>query len=198
ATKTEERVGDPGRATSRARGKVLAGWRQTGRHILLRVPPRSRGRRPTRDGRTWVTRNRVGDRSTAVDPRPQGETAVHSSGYPAPGRPGLPSPRLVGETGPMIEPVDAMRRIAFLLERSGADTYRVQAFRGAATALLTTGEEEVRRRAADGTLTDIGGIGNRTAGVVREALAGQTPEYLAKLEESSGPLVPGGESMRAA
>src|SRR5689334_5048226 len=96
----------------------------------------------------------------------------------------------------MIEPVDAMRRIAFLLERSGADTYRVQAFRGAATALLTTGPEEVRRRAADGTLTDIGGIGNRTAGVVREALAGETPEYLAKLEESAGPLVAGGEALR--
>jgi putative hydrolase len=96
----------------------------------------------------------------------------------------------------MIEPVDAMRRIAFLLERSGADTYRVQAFRGAATALLTTGEEEVRRRAADGTLTEIGGIGNRTAGVVREALAGETPEYLAKLEESAGPLVAGGEVLR--
>jgi putative hydrolase len=98
----------------------------------------------------------------------------------------------------MIEPVDAMRRIAFLLERSGADTYRVQAFRGAATALLGVGPDEVRRRAADGTLTDIGGIGARTAGVVREALAGQTPEYLAKLEEDAGPLVPGGDSMRAA
>ncbi|MFL6098780.1 MAG: PHP domain-containing protein [Actinomycetales bacterium] len=98
----------------------------------------------------------------------------------------------------MIEPVDAMRRIAFLLERSGADTYRVQAFRGAATALLTTGEDEVRRRAADGTLTEIGGIGNRTAGVVREALAGRIPEYLVKLEESAGPLVAGGEAMRDA
>jgi putative hydrolase len=98
----------------------------------------------------------------------------------------------------MIEPVDAMRRIAFLLERSGADTYRVQAFRGAATALLTTGEAEVRRRAADGTLTDIGGIGDRTAGVVQEALAGRTPEYLAKLEQDAGPLVAGGEQMREA
>ena len=39
---------------------VLAGGRQSGRHIMLRVRPKSTWRRPTRNGRTWVTMDSLG------------------------------------------------------------------------------------------------------------------------------------------
>ncbi|MFG2183268.1 PHP domain-containing protein [Streptomyces abikoensis] len=98
-----------------------------------------------------------------------------------------------------MEPVEALERVAFLLERSQAPTYRVKAFRTAAAVIRDLPDEELRRRAADGSLTALGGIGPSTAGVVTEALAGRTPGYLAKLEEAAGaPLVQGGLALREA
>ncbi|MEU8584458.1 PHP domain-containing protein [Streptomyces abikoensis] len=98
-----------------------------------------------------------------------------------------------------MEPVEALERVAFLLERSQAPTYRVKAFRTAAAVIRDLPDEELRRRAADGSLTALGGIGPSTAGVVTEALAGRAPGYLAKLEEAAGaPLVQGGLALREA
>jgi len=97
------------------------------------------------------------------------------------------------------EPADALRRIAFLLERSRAGTYRVKAFRGAAATVQATDPQELRTRADAGTLADLPGIGKATEAVVREALAGGTPTYLASLEEQAAePLTEGGEAVRAA
>ena len=97
------------------------------------------------------------------------------------------------------EPADALRRIAFLLERSRAGTYRVKAFRGAAATVQATDPQELRSRADAGTLADLPGIGKATEAVVREALAGGTPTYLASLEEQAAePLTEGGEAVRAA
>ncbi|MEV0280107.1 PHP domain-containing protein [Streptomyces sp. NPDC050610] len=98
-----------------------------------------------------------------------------------------------------MEPVKALDRIAFLLERGQAPTYRVQAFRTASDVIAALPAGEPAARAASKTLTELTGIGPKTAGVVSEALAGGVPEYLARLEEEAGaPLAEGGGALRKA
>jgi putative hydrolase len=95
-------------------------------------------------------------------------------------------------------PVATLRRIAFLLERGRQETYKVKAFRTAAASLLPLSEEEVAARVAAGTLTELPGVGASTAKVVEAVVAGEVPERLAALEEEfGGPLVPGGDGLRA-
>jgi putative hydrolase len=98
-----------------------------------------------------------------------------------------------------LGPYDALRRIAYLLERSRAGTYRVQAFRGAAATVLATDPAELRSRAEAGTLNALPGIGSATGAVILETLEGDVPAYLKSLEDkATEPLVEGGLTVRAA
>jgi putative hydrolase len=80
-----------------------------------------------------------------------------------------------------VASAEALRQIAFQLERSGAPTYRVQAFRRAAEVLDDLPPGELDRRIGAGTLTDLKGIGATTAQVITESSRGERPAYLAKL-----------------
>jgi putative hydrolase len=80
-----------------------------------------------------------------------------------------------------VDPARALRQIAFQLERSGAPTYRVQAFRRAAQVIAELPSGDLDRRIAESTLQDLPGIGPTTAQAVIEAAAGREPEYLTRL-----------------
>jgi putative hydrolase len=96
-------------------------------------------------------------------------------------------------------PVDALRRVAFLMERGREETRRVQAFRRAAATILPLPEGEVVERVEAGTLTELPGIGPSTAAVIEAAVRGEVPERLARLEAAyAGPLARGGRELRAA
>ncbi len=99
----------------------------------------------------------------------------------------------VTEQGYDGTPVAALRRIAFLLERGRADSYKVKAYRGAASAVLPLAPDELAARASAGTLTELPGVGASTARVIAQAVQGLMPEKLAEVEEQYGtPLTAGG------
>jgi putative hydrolase len=94
-----------------------------------------------------------------------------------------PVPAKETHTSDAIDPVAALDRIAYILERTREPVYRVKAFRNAADAIRELPEGVLRDLAASGHLRDLPGVGEKTERVIMQALAGERPSYLARLEE---------------
>ncbi|MBE0010418.1 MULTISPECIES: PHP domain-containing protein [unclassified Arthrobacter] len=98
-----------------------------------------------------------------------------------------------------MDAVEALNEIAFWLERQTAPTFKIKAFRNAATILGELSPSEIAARARDGRLKRMKGIGARTFEVVSQAVGGQVPDYLAELREhATQPLATGGQELRKA
>ena len=97
-----------------------------------------------------------------------------------------------------VTPLEALEQIATLLERKRAGRYKEEAFRRAADAVRDRPEAELRELADAGRLKDLKGVGDSTARVITQALAGEVPEYLARLEAEAEPDAGAGGQVRAA
>jgi putative hydrolase len=80
-----------------------------------------------------------------------------------------------------MDPAEALDRIVYLLDRVLTESFRVKAYKGAADTVRATPPDELRRLHAEGRLTDLPGIGPKTASIIGEALDGNEPAYIAEL-----------------
>ncbi|NQY57941.1 MAG: PHP domain-containing protein [Ilumatobacteraceae bacterium] len=98
-----------------------------------------------------------------------------------------------------MTPEQALRRVIHCLDRVHETGFKTKAFVRALDVVRNTDPSELADRAANDTLTDLDGIGSSTAAVIADALAGERPSYLDKIEaESVVPITDEGRVYRDA
>jgi putative hydrolase len=97
-----------------------------------------------------------------------------------------------------VDPVEALERITYLLDRDLAPAVKAKAFLKASETVKATDPDELRTLHAEGRLQELPGVGESTGRAIAEALDGKTPEYLSRLEETTKIPVGEGGEIRAA
>src|ERR1700736_6665777 len=95
-----------------------------------------------------------------------------------------------------MDPVIALRQIAYYKDRAREDSRRVMAYRNAADIVEGLTEAERQRHGAANSWQSLPGIGPKTAKVISQAWAGREPDALAALRSEAKDL--GGGDIRAA
>jgi putative hydrolase len=97
-----------------------------------------------------------------------------------------------------MDPVEALKEIAFLLERERASEFKTKAFRAAAAVLAKVPAAQRQEQVDSGQLKRTKGIGGTTYEVIVEALAGDVPSYLTDARErGTKSQASGGEKLLA-
>src|SRR6478609_874354 len=94
---------------------------------------------------------------------------------------------VTGQTGAM-DPVVALRQIAYYKDRAREDSRRVMAYRNAADVVETLTDAQRDRHGAANSWQSLPGIGPKTAKVIAQAWAGAEPDVLTELREAVADL----------
>ncbi len=95
-----------------------------------------------------------------------------------------------------MDPVAALRQIAYYKDRAREDSRRVMAYRNAADTVERLDDAEREKHGKANSWQTLPGIGPKTAKVIAQAWAGREPESLVELREAATDL--GGGEIRAA
>ncbi|AEV72499.1 PHP family phosphohydrolase, histidinol phosphatase [Mycolicibacterium rhodesiae NBB3] len=102
---------------------------------------------------------------------------------------------LTGHTENM-DPVLALRQIAYYKDRAREDPRRVMAYRNAADVVERLSDAERERHGAANSWQALSGVGPKTAKVIAQAWSGREPDVLVELRSSAEDL--GGGDIRSA
>ena len=95
-----------------------------------------------------------------------------------------------------MDPVTALRQIAYYKDRAREDSRRVMAYRNAADVVEALTDAQREKHGAANSWQSLPRIGPKTAKVIAQAWAGHEPDVLVELRESAEDL--GGGEIRAA
>ncbi|MDR3659441.1 MAG: PHP domain-containing protein [Mycobacterium sp.] len=95
-----------------------------------------------------------------------------------------------------MDPVAALREIAFYKDRAREESRRVMAYRKAADVVEALTDEQREMRGRANSWQSLPGVGPKTAAVIAQAWAGREPDALVQLRAAATDL--GGGALRAA